>query len=339
MSKQVLITGATGYLGRHLLTQFNAQGAPASALVRNAAAWPQAWRPDVGEVAVIEGSPTEASWLGAASKLGVDTIVHTAGIVHHSRHGAEEMMDFNVESAAQMVRTANKLGARVILVSSSGTVGCFRHFDMTADEHAPFVPETIGTWPYYVSKMRAEQRAIALADKLGVPLSIVRLPVLLGPNDHRLRSTGHVTRALTGRVPFVPPGGMHFSDVRDVAAAIMRASRLPTLRAAYHLPGHTMTLGDFFQTVAAVSGVPVTKRRVPAWLLGGVAKGTQLVSVPGLPDPVVLEMANHFWGLSTLWSHDELGYQSRPARQTIADTVAWLRANHPDLIARAAKAA
>ena len=44
------------------------------------------------------------------------------------------------------------------------------------------------------------------------------------------------------------------------------------------------------------------------------------------PDPVVLEMACCFWGLASLFAH-ELGYAPRPGRQTLCDTVDWLRAN------------
>jgi hypothetical protein len=48
--------------------------------------------------------------------------------------------------------------------------------------------------------------------------------------------------------------------------------------------------------------------------------------IPSLPDPVVLEMATCFWGLSSLFAQ-ELGYAPRPGRQTLCDTVNWLRAN------------
>lgn len=54
----------------------------------------------------------------------------------------------------------------------------------------------------------------------------------------------------------------------------------------------------------------------------------------GLPDPVVLEMATCHWGLSTLWSHKELDYRPRAPRQTLVDTVHFIRAECPELGAR-----
>lgn len=321
----VLVTGATGFLGHHVLTALRDARIPAHALVRNPAAWPA----DAGDVSLIAGSPLEPSAWPARGPFCA--IIHAAGVVSHTRRDPIEMLRVNITGAEHAVRAAAQLGARLILISSSGTVGCFAHPDLTADEHAPYADAIVGRWPYYASKIEAERRSIALATRLGVELSIVRLPVLLGPHDHRFRSTGHVTRALTGRVPFVPTGGMHFTDVRDVAAALARLVELPTARPVYHLPGTAGTLAAFFGAVSDVSGAQITTRRAPAWLLHGVARMTGRVSIPHLPDPVILEMATRYWGLSTLWSHGELGYAPRAARQTLSDTVAWLRGNHPDL--------
>jgi len=233
------------------------------------------------------------------------------------------MTQFHVDSATHLVRTAHAIGARVVLISSSGTVGCFRHADLAADEHAPYAEATIARWPYYASKMHAERAARRLADQLGVPLAVVRLPVLLGPGDHRRRSTAHVARALAGRVPFVPTGGIAFTDVRDAAAAIVQLCALARPRPIYHLPGTNTSLAAFFQMVGEVANVAIPRRSAPRWLLGGLARLPR--GVPGLPDPVLLEMAQHHWGLSSLWSQRELGYAPRGPRQTLVDTVSWLR--------------
>ena len=50
-----------------------------------------------------------------------------------------------------------------------------------------------------------------------------------------------------------------------------------------------------------------------------------------IPDPVITEMAGCYWGLSSLWSKDDLGYQTRDPRQTLVDTADWLKRNHPAL--------
>lgn len=326
----VLITGATGFLGYHVLAALRTAGVEAHALVRDLAAWPRDWAAELGNVTRVPGSPIDATTWPARGSYRA--IVHAAGIVAHTRSDPAEMIRVNVEGARAAIRAAARLGARAILISSSGTVGCFAHPAVTADEHAPFAEALVARWPYYASKIRAEREARDLATRLGVELSIVRPPVLLGPHDHRQRSTGHVARVLAGRVPFIPSGGMHFTDVRDAAAAIARMTLRPTVRSIYHLPGTASSLAEFFAAVGEVSGVQVPARRAPAWLLHSVARATGRVAIPHVPDPVVLEMATRFWGLSTLWSHTELDYAPRAARQTLSDTVSWLRAQtqaHP----------
>lgn len=325
---RVLVTGATGFLGRHLLRALRSSGVSSAVLVRGASSWEaQPWVREAGDVTVVEGNPLDAErWRDRAELRGVKTIVHSAGMVSHSRQSPEEMMRFNVDGTLAMVHAAKAIGARLVFISSSGTVGCFPFKDMTADEDSPYAEPLVSNWPYYVSKIRAERDARRLASHLGVELTIVRPPVLLGPDDHRHRSTAYVKKVLENKVPAVPRGGMHFTDVRDVASALVRIHELERPRAVYHLPGHATTLREFFNTVIEVSGARPIRRPMPPWAALGLAKVAGLTPrrPSWIPDPVVLEMSLCFWGLSSLYAH-ELGYNPRSARQTLSDTVSWLR--------------
>ena len=326
--KPVLVTGASGYLGRHILIALKAAGIPAIALARSTKSWPASWAHEVGDIRLVEGTPLEPeAWIDTVGPVG--TIIHAAAVVKHSRVDVAEMLDVNVRGTQQMVRAAGKLAARIIFMSTSGTVACFEHATATADEHAPHAERLAGRWPYYASKMQAERASRELADQLGVELAIARMPILLGPKDHKRRSTTHVTRVLDARVPFVPSGGVNFADVRDVATALVRLTQLDTARPVYHLPGTVLSLADFFQLVCEVSGAKLDRPGAPRWVVSSVAKLSQNLPRKGplekLPDSVVLEMATCHWGLSSLWSEQELGYRSRPARETLSDTVEWLR--------------
>jgi dihydroflavonol-4-reductase len=327
----VLVTGATGFLGRHLSRALSARGLSSAVLVRQKSKWDaEPWRREAGDVAVVEGHPLGAANFSADPVLrGVRTIFHTAGIVSHSRTAPEEMMKLNVDGTLAMVQLAHTLGARLVFVSSSGTVGCFPFKDMSADEDSPYAEPTVSGWPYYVSKIRAERDARRLAAHLGVELVIVRPPVLLGPDDHRHRSTAYVRKVLDNKIPAVPRGGMNFTDVRDVASSLVRLCELERPRPIYHMPGHNLSLREFFDTVIEVSGAKPIRRPMPPWATRGLAKVAGLSDrrPSWIPDPVVLEMSNFYWGLTSLHAH-ELGYQLRSARQTLSDTVSWLRTTH-----------
>jgi len=323
----ILVAGATGCLGRQILRAFRSQAVTTVALVRDEPAWQsQPWRAELEPVTAIVGSPLRPeAWLERAAPLGVRCIFHTAGLVRHTRESPGEMLELNVQGTLGMVRAAHVLGARLVFVSSSGTVGCFRSLHDAADEDAPFAQHMVARWPYYSSKIRAEGEARRLADELGVELVIVRPPVLLGPDDHRHRSTSYVHKVMTRKVPAVPPGGMHFTDVRDVARALVRLAGLPQPRPIYHLPGTATSLRQFFDMVSDVAGSAAIRRPMPRWAAFTLAKlgGLGLGRPSWLPDPVVLEMSTCYWGLSSR-HHAELGYAPRAAEATLRDTVSWL---------------
>ena len=334
MARPFLITGASGFVGRHLL-QARAANTAALALVRDPKAWAeQDWSGGLKHVDLVQGSVTAtASWAGQLPPLA--GIFHLAALVRHSRRDTEEVYETNIEGSLNMVRIAANHQCRVVMLSTSGTVGCFRSPDEVADENAEFCEETVASWPYYHSKILAEMKVRELADSLGVEVVFIRPPVLLGPEDHRFRSTGNVLRMLRGQLPFLIQGGINVVDVRDASKAILRAMALPNARPIYHLDGTSLTIKEFFGMVEAVSGV-----RAPRWVLPlGLARllatmdvfiGMRMRGKPLhlFPDPVVVEMASHYWGLKSLYAESELGYQSRDLRATMHDTVDWLHGHH-----------
>ncbi len=328
-----LVTGASGFLGRHLLEALHSDGLPrrAVALVRDPAAWSAYdWTQDLDDVELLRGSVTEpGAWREDPRLAPVRGVFHLAALVRHSRHGAEEVERTNVEGTAQVVRLAGARGWRVVYVSTSGTVGCFASERERADETAPYCEAAVRDWPYYRSKLRAEREARRLADALGVELCIVRPPVLLGPGDHRFRSTSHLVRFLRRRLPFLVRGGVHFADVRDASAALLRAMERETPRPIYHLPGTACSVTRFFEMAAEVSGVPAPRAVLPyrpAWWVARLLAPLRI-----LPDPVVIEMASRWWGLESRYAARELDYATRDPRKTLADTIEWLQRHHEAL--------
>ncbi len=156
-----LITGASGFLGRHLLTHILQQPDPPDllALVRDQREWDQLdWTATLPGLETITGTVTEADhWENDPRLAGLTGVFHLAALVRHSRHHPDEMIRTNVTGTAEMVRLAARAGARMVFVSTSGTVGCFRTPEEAADEDSPYCEATVSGWPYYASKIRAER--------------------------------------------------------------------------------------------------------------------------------------------------------------------------------------
>jgi nucleoside-diphosphate-sugar epimerase len=329
-----LVTGATGFLGRHVVEAIRRHDPDSRivALVRDASAASQPPLEYLEGVELVEGSLMDSErWQSDPRLQQLSGIFHLAGEVKHTRADLRDMMDVNVHGTTAMVRLAAVKRSRIIFVSSSGTVGCSDDSTYSPDESAPWCEEIVREWPYYISKIRAEEASRALADENGTELVIMRPPVMLGPGDHRFRSTSSVIRAMDSSVPLVMKGGMNFCDIRDVANAMVRAATLPSPQPVYNLPGHESTLEEFFRSVGRAAGVERRWIQAPTRLLLFAARLNSRLTNPFslLPDPVVIEMASRYWGISSLYAERELGYRSRNADVTLRDTVEWIRANPP----------
>ena len=324
-----LVTGASGFLGRHVLRTVAAElpDQPVIALVRSLEEWQgMNWTGSLPGVELLVGGVTAPERWAADEKLArLGGVLHMAALVRHRQEDSKEVYFVNVEGTRAMVGIAARFRCRVVFVSTSGTVGCFRRPGETADEDSPYCEGEVARWPYYDSKVQAEKEAKRLAAELGVELVIVRPPVLLGPLDHKFRSSNHVARLLNGKLPFLIRGGMHFADVRDAASALVRVMGRETVRPVYHLPGTVCSIEAFYRMVAEAAEMPAPRRVIPYLPALWASRLLHGVGLKLLPEPALIEMASHYWAMRSKYSADELGYRSRPGMETLRDTVAWLQ--------------
>ena len=128
--KTVLVTGATGFLGRHLIEALGhtRPQTRALALVKSESDWTrQDWSSTLRHAETIEGRVTGPDgWLADERLEGLSGIYHLAAVVKHSRRDTEEVYETNIEGTLRMVRLAAEKRCRMVFVSTSGTVGCFR---------------------------------------------------------------------------------------------------------------------------------------------------------------------------------------------------------------------
>lgn len=336
------VTGAGGFLGRHLLERLvphaDRAGGRVFVLCRSRAGWErEAWTRAFPQVEPIEGDVADvAAWAAQLPPKGMRGIFHLAAVVHHSRTQPAINARINVDGARDVVRLGVQLGARTVFVSSSGVVGCSTRADDAPCEGAPFCEDMVRRWPYYAQKIAAE-RGTRTAAPTARQLVVLRPPVLLGPKDHRFRSTGHVVRLLRGRLPFVLSGGFCFVDVRDVADAALAAMHLEEPAPVYHLPGHAYVQRAFFAELARISGVRPPRGVLPQSVARTLSRlDTALHRLGGgrrarlFVDQVVVEMGAAFWNLGTKLAPQDLGFAPRPAEESLRDTVAFIRAHRAD---------
>ena len=176
ISDRVLITGANGFVGRHLCEALSSKGHNVGAAVRTLAG------NDIAGVRVVQGCDVTKGEGWSSALDGVDCVVHCAARVHVMKESADNPLaafrQVNVEGTLRVAQTVVDAGVRRFVFLSSvkvlgeSTTGRrpFTELDELAPEDA-----------YGRSKWEAEQALRALAAETGLEVVIVRCPLVYGP--------------------------------------------------------------------------------------------------------------------------------------------------------------
>ena len=218
-----LVTGGTGFLGKHLIEQLAAAGHEVRALVRREAASLEQLGAEL-----VPGDVLEPGSLARACD-GVEAVFHLAGTVQH-RGEPTDLFDLHVEGTRNVLQAAAAAKvARAIHMSSSGTIAVATE-SKVAHEGSDYATDVVRHWPYYLSKIYAEKLALDMHRKGALPVVVVNPSLLLGPGDEGLGSSAVVLRHLNREIPAVPPGGINFVDARDAAKQpVVVAHRCPAV--------------------------------------------------------------------------------------------------------------
>jgi dihydroflavonol-4-reductase len=330
-----LLTGGTGFLGRHVVEFLLSRHESVRVLSRR----PSAPLSDLG-VAVVPGDVLDRASVEAAFD-GVTRVVHMAGRVHLGPRDTDDLFRLHVEGTTNVLASAARAKvSRFVHVSTSGTIAASDHPEPIPDETFPYATEVVRLWPYYLSKIFAEKCVLEAfepglstgaieAARVRVPVVIVSPSLLLGPGDDGLSSSLEVVRFLRREIPAIPSGGVNFVDVRDAAAAIGAALEKGRPGERYLVGGPNMSLEAFFLLLEKVSGVPAPTFAVPRRAQNLTARALHsLEATFGLDrtEAEAFDRGSKFWYLNPSKARAELGFVPRSAEVTLRDAVDWLRA-------------
>jgi len=161
----------------------------------------------------------------------------------------------------------------------------------------------------------------------------MRPTMMFGPGDTLFRSTHLIVSFMERKIPIVAQGGLSFVDVRDVAKAFKVAMEIGKPGSSYLLGTINMSLDDLFKTLEELTQVPRPTQRLPyyaAWLaVSAVDKFNRRVRGQWNSgfDPVRVEMASHFWYISSEKAEKELGFSPIDPTKTLQDTITWIIQN------------
>ncbi len=320
---RALVTGATGFVGAHVVRRLLGQGLEVSALVRaNSPREALAGLP----VTPIVGSLTDRPSLERAVN-GIDWLFHVAADYRFWVPDPQVMLDINVGGTVRLLEAAINAGVkRIVYTSSAVTVACT---DERAGTEADFLAPEACQSTYQRTKVLAEQAVWGLI-RTGAPITIVNPSTPIGAMDRRPTPTGRlIVDFLNGRLPAYLDAMFNWVAVGDVAAGHYLAAERGSVGERYILGGDNLWLGDFLKILAKVSGRPAPRMKIPyavAWMAGAVGELTGRLS--GREPRATLDgvrMASIPMRYDSSKAIKDLGFPQTPLETAAAEAVEWVR--------------
>ncbi len=324
----VLVTGASGFVGSAVARCLIDAGFDVRVLMR-----PHSDRRNIKGLAVevTTGDLMDVTSLERALD-GRRALFHVAADYRLWVRDPAPMFGANVDGTRHLMRASLAAGVeRIVYTSSVATLG-LRRDGQLADEDTPStVADMIGA--YKRSKFLAEAEVRRMIEDDGLPAVIVHPSAPVGPRDVKPTPTGRmILEAAMGRMPAYVDTGLNVVHVDDVARGHLLAFEKGVVGDRYILGGEDMSLKYILDEIAAITERPAPRVRLPHNLIlpvALVAEAWTRLSGGGEPFVTVdgVRMAKKRMYFSSAKARRELGYDPRPARQALADAIAWFREN------------
>jgi dihydroflavonol-4-reductase len=333
-SDRVFMTGASGFVGSHVLRALLDAGYPVRAMVRGGKLPPQVnWlvKNDEPGLELVDGDMVATGNLVRALDR-CRYVVHTAALYSFAPRERDRIHAVNVVGTEGLMTAAYVAGVeRVILTSSSATIGHERN-GKPADETC--YPERVITLKslrgdYHNSKL--EQERAAFAGRVPVVAVLPTAPV--GPGDWKPTPTGKmVLDFMQGKITAKAPGhgGLNLVAVEDVAKMHVAALMKGRPGERYVVGGENLSMDEIWKMLSDVTGKPMPKWRAPYALALSAAYVDEIRcrlnpnATPLAPLEGVRMSRDRMYAHSSKATH-ELGHQPSSIRDALVGSVAWYR--------------
>ncbi len=314
MTRTAFVTGATGFLGRHLCQQLVMADWQVTAMCRSIPENP------VQGVDYVQADLLDKEAIQAVLPEHVNALFHTAADTNTwSKHNPRQTQT-NILGTLNLIQSAMlRQTEKFVHVSSITTFGVDHHGMIELTEDTP--QEGGSSWVNYVkTKSMAEQIVKDHAKKLNAV--VVNPTHIIGPDDQH-NWIRLFKMMIKDELPTIPVGAGSFVDVRDVARGCILAAEKGQAGENYILGGHNMNFEAFIDQVAGAFGLSITKRRKPQALVKLAAKLKSMIAyvTKNPPDltPESLQIISHQFKTDSQKAQKQLGYPITALDVTLRD--------------------
>lgn len=322
-SGRILITGATGFVGRRLCKALDKLGYKLRVLVRDDRADPffrplkaEIYKGDIRDKDVVDGACD-----------GVEGVFHLASIVQQAGIADREFWNVHVTATRRLLEAAKKAGVKRVVHCS--TIGVLGHVaDPPADETADYNVEDI----YQVTKAEGEKLALEVYSMSGLPVTVVRPAAVYGPGDTRLLKLFKLVA--TGRFRMIGDGStlIHPVYIDDLVNGMILAYESPkAIGQVYILGGESyLSLREWIEVIARRAGVELSSISIPYTPVWLAAAACEAVCRPfGIEPPLFRRRVDFFVknrAFSIKKAKEELEFHPKTDLEEGAEkTIEWYR--------------
>jgi dihydroflavonol-4-reductase len=318
-----LVTGATGHIGNVLVRLLVERGESVRAMVMPGE--DSTPLKDL-QVEIVEGDVLDYASLLAAFEQ-IEVVYHLAGIIS-IMPGKDPLVQLvNVLGTRNVIQAARSSGVRRLVYTSSIHALERVPHGVLIDESVPFDPEhAISS---YDSSKASASLDVLEAVRRGMDAVIVCPTGVIGPYDFRRSEMGQLILDCVEQKPMLYVDGAYdFVDVRDVAEGLILAGERGRTGESYILSGERISVVGIIKIVQEILGTRLFSFKIPMPLANFSAGFTPLYYRLTKIKPRFTSYSLATVTSNAVISHAkarlELGYQPRPLRDSLQDTVKWL---------------
>lgn len=322
---QVLVTGASGFVGSAVARKLVEAGFSVRALVRPTSPRFHLGRLDL-QFAIGDFRHPESV---RQAMTGVRYVFHVAADYRLWARDRNEIYVNNVVGTRTIMDEALRAGVERVVYTSSVATLALQVGGAPSDETKP-LDEHKAIGVYKRSKVAAERLVEKMVAEQGLPAVIVNPSTPIGPCDVKPTPTGRViVEAARGRMPGFVDTGLNLVHVDDVADGHLAALARGKIGERYILGGHDVRLSDMLADIARMTGRRPPRLRVPRRAIFPLAFGAETIARFTGREPFVtmdaLRMAKYHMFFNPAKAERELGIKARPHTDALQDAIDWFR--------------
>ncbi len=325
MNNNILVTGATGFIGSSLVKKLAETDDKIFILVRKSSDL-TSLTDVLHKVHLVYGDITDRSSLDSAMQ-GIDFVYHSAGLTYMGDKKNALLYKINVDGTRNILEASAIAGVkRVVHVSSITAVGIAFN-KKPVDESVIWNFDTISL--EYARTKHLSEMEVAEAVKKGVDCVIVNPAFVFGAGDINFNAGRIIKDIYNKRLPFYPLGGICVVDVEIVSEAIINAMKKGKTGERYILGGENVSYKQLADTISRITGAPRVHFPLPFWTAKILKSALDLYKnknrISKLFNMSMFRVASHFLYFDSSKAIRDLNLRYESHEHSIRNAYEWYR--------------